>query len=86
MWTFLSQLKNRKVTGESLCEIEAAAQIYAKHGEQSPSEKGMKQLQIISKKKRPIRTQTARSKTVKQHTRKRKIARLSSRSSSRKMQ
>ena len=38
---FLSDLKNRKVTGEALCEIEAVAKAYAKRVKQTPSDKGV---------------------------------------------
>ena len=38
---FLLDLKNRKVTGEALCEIEAAAKAYAKRVKQTPSNKGV---------------------------------------------
>ena len=39
---FQSDLKNRKVPGEALCEIEAVAKAYAKRVEQTPSDKGVK--------------------------------------------
>ena len=42
---FLSDLKNRKVTGEALCEIEAVAKAYAKRVKQTPSEKGVEKAQ-----------------------------------------
>ena len=38
---FLSDLKNRKVPGEALCEIEAVAKAYAKRVKQTPSDKGV---------------------------------------------
>ena len=38
---FLSDLKNRKVPGEALCEIEAVAKSYAKRVKQTPSDKGV---------------------------------------------
>ena len=38
---FLSDLKNRKVTEEALCEIEAVAKAYAKTVKQTPSDKGV---------------------------------------------
>ena len=38
---FLPDLKNCKVPGEALCEIEAAAKAYAKRAKQTPSDKGV---------------------------------------------
>ena len=38
---FLSDLKNRKVPGEALCEIEAVAKTYAKRVKQTPTDKGV---------------------------------------------
>ena len=38
---FLSDLKNRKVLGEALCEIGAVAKAYAKRVKQTPSDKGV---------------------------------------------
>ena len=38
---FLLDLKNRKVPGEALCEIEAVAKAYAKRMKQTPSDKGV---------------------------------------------
>ena len=38
---FLSDLRNRKVPGEALCEIEAVAKAYAKRVKQTPSDKGV---------------------------------------------
>ena len=38
---FLSDLKNRKVPGEALCEIEIVAKAYAKRVKQTPSDKGV---------------------------------------------
>ena len=38
---FVSDLKNRKVPGEALCEIEAVAKGYAKRVKQTPSDKGV---------------------------------------------
>ena len=38
---FLSDLKNSKVPGEALCEIEALAKAYAKSVKQKPSDKGV---------------------------------------------
>ena len=38
---FLSDLKNRKVPGEALCEIEAVAKAYAKRVKQTPYDKGV---------------------------------------------
>ena len=38
---FLSDLKNCKVPGEALCEIEAVAKAYAERLKQTPSDKGV---------------------------------------------
>ena len=38
---FLSQLKNQKTSGETLCEIEAAAKAYAKNVRQTPRDKAV---------------------------------------------
>ena len=38
---FLSRLENRKVPGETLCEIEAVAKAYAERAKQTPSDKGV---------------------------------------------
>ena len=38
---FLSQLKNQKPSGETLCEIEAAAKAYAKNVRQTPGDKAV---------------------------------------------
>ena len=38
---YLSDLKNRKVPGEALCEIEAVAKADAKRVKQIPSDKGV---------------------------------------------
>ena len=38
---FLSDLKNRKLPGDALCEIEAVAKAYAKKVKQTPSDKGV---------------------------------------------
>ena len=38
---FLSDLNNRKVPGEALCEIKAVAKTYAKRVKQTPSDKGV---------------------------------------------
>ena len=38
---FLSQLRNQKTSGETLCEIEAAAKAYAKHLRQTPRDKAV---------------------------------------------
>ena len=38
---FQSDLINRKVPGEALCEIEAVAKAYAKRVKQTPSDKGV---------------------------------------------
>ena len=38
---FLSQLKNQKTSGETLCEIEAAAKAYAKNVRQTPGDKAV---------------------------------------------
>ena len=39
---FLSQLKNQKTPGETLCEIEAAAKAYAKNVRQTPRDNAVK--------------------------------------------
>ena len=39
--TFLIQLKNWKVTGQSLCEIEASAKAYEKRVKQTLSDRGL---------------------------------------------
>ena len=39
---FLSQLKNKKASGETLCEIEATAKAYAKQVRQTAGDKTMK--------------------------------------------
>ena len=41
---FLLQLKNKKTSGETLCEIEAAAKAYAKNVRQTPRDKARKYL------------------------------------------
>ena len=38
---FLSQLKNQKTAGETLCEIEAAAKAYAKNVRRTPRDKAV---------------------------------------------
>ena len=38
---FLLDLKNRKVPGKALCEIEAVAKAYATKSKQTPSDKGV---------------------------------------------
>ena len=38
---FLSQLKNQKTSGETICEIEAAAKAYAKNVRQTPRDKAV---------------------------------------------
>ena len=43
--SFLSDLKNRKVAGEALCEIEAVAKAYSKKKKQTPSDKGVEEAQ-----------------------------------------
>ena len=47
---FLSQLKNQKTSGETLCEIEAAAKAYAKNVRQTPRDKAVQKRGNISKK------------------------------------
>ena len=39
--SFLSELKLNRIPGEQLCEIEAAAKIYAKNVKHTPSDKGV---------------------------------------------
>ena len=39
--SFLSELKLKRIPGEKLCEIEAAAKRYAKNVKQTPSDKGV---------------------------------------------
>ena len=38
---FLSQLKNQKTSGETLCQIQAAAKAYAKNVKQTPRDKAV---------------------------------------------
>ena len=45
----LSQLKNQKTSGETLCEIEAAAKAYAKNVRQTPETRPLKKRGNISK-------------------------------------
>ena len=45
---FLSQLKNQKTSGETLCEIEAAANSYAKNLGQTPRDKAVEKNEEIS--------------------------------------
>ena len=47
---FLSDLKNRKVTGEALCGIEDVAKTYAKRVKQTPSNKGVEKARKYLKK------------------------------------
>ena len=44
---FLSDLKNRKVPGEAICEIEALAKAYAKRVKLTPSDKGVEKAESI---------------------------------------
>ena len=46
---FLSQLKNQNTSGETLCEIEAAAKAYAKNVRQTPRDKAVEKRGNISK-------------------------------------